>query len=661
MGQSNPSGTDTPKYDLKPGLTYRSALALVFSSLVIMPVQLYLILVSGVNIAIAAVYITVILLTELSTISGTPLTKQEIYIVYMLAGLAASNPVFIAFVQRKYLVTSPISWSLIDPHSGKPLPEVIPSWWVPPYDAPSTGIRSFFHPDWVLPMVLSTFQYGVLYIIVEIALAMMMAQYAIEVEKLPFPLASVDAQMVVTLTERPKEKMSIFAVSAMVAGIYAALLYGIPILMFGIFGITIQLIPFPWIDLTIGYFGIEKIMPGAVYGIATDALAWATGFILPLDLLAYQFISSIAVWVFGSWLALTVFGSSFPEWVMEWKKGMTLQLVVQRATLRVWVYPQVGVLLALALLTIVLRFRTLVNAFKAMMNPPPSFKASGYFSFPKLMLMYLGATSLSVAVFHVIVPDFPVWIAAVFSIGFSMLLALANTRMVGEAAATTLMAPVGGALPFPLFVWYGTVLAIGYPKVDALLFYPVIGGTSSPIWVQNIKTAFLTETKPIDFFKAYLIAVVLYHIFSIIYVSFMWAIAPIPSSVYPATTIYWPIYVINQGMFLTRQITGRLELILSSMGLFIALGLVGNLLSRIGVPFNIVGLATGTFIWPPFATSSLLGGLLGRYVIKKYMGDEWWGKNRAVIVAGIAVGEGIMVGIFSGFTMMSKSTWLLPY
>ena len=645
---------DALRRNLKPGFTYRSALALVFASLVIMPVQLYLLLVSGANIAAAAVYITVILFTEISILTGSPMTKQEIYIVYMLAGLAASNPVFIAFVQRKYLVTSPFSWSFIDPYTKKPLPEVIPSWYVPPYNAPSTAIRSFFHPDWALPMALSTFQYGVLFIIAEIALAMMMAQYAIEVERLPFPLANVDAQMVITLTERPKERMTVFAISAFITGIYALLLYGVPILMFGIYGIPMQLIPFPWLDLTTGYFGIEKIMPGAAYGIATDALAWAIGFILPLDLLACQFISSIAVWVFGSWLALTVFGSSFPEWVQEWKRGMSLQLVVQRATLRVWVYPQVGVTLALAILTIALRYKNILNAFRMMMRPPPTLRRSGYFSFTKLLLMYLGATTLSVVVFHIIVPDFPVWIAAIFSIGGSLLLALANTRTLGEAGVT--LPPM-----LPTFLWYGTVLAVGYPKVDALLFTPLIAGTSSPTWVQNIKTAYLTETRPLDFFKAYIVAVVLYHIFSIIYVSFMWAIAPIPSSVYPATTIYWPIQVINQGMFLTRQITSRTDLIFSSMGLFIVLGVASHFLNRLGIPLNIVGLATGTFTWPPFATSALLGGLLGRYALTRYLGKEWWARNKAVVVAGVAVGEGLVVGVSSAFTMMSKATWLLPY
>jgi len=639
---------------LKPGLTYRSALALVFASLVIMPVQLYLILVSGANIASAAVYITVILFTELSFLGGSPLTKQEIFIVYTLAGLAASNPVFIAFVQRKYLVTSPFSWSFIDPFTRKPLPEVIPWWYVPPYNAPSTAIRSFFHPDWVIPMVLSTFQFGVLYIIEEIALTMMLAQYAIEVENLPFPLAQVNSQMIITLTERPKEKMSIFAITATLSGAYALFLYGIPILMFAAFGVSMQLIPFPWIDLTTGYFGVEKIMPGAAYGIATDALAWVTGFILPLNLLVCQFISSIAVWVFGSWLALTYFRGIFPTWAEEWKKGMSLQLVVQRATLRVWVYPQVGIIIALAALTIVFKYKSIIKAFKIFIHPPASIKASGYLSFKTSMLMYFGATSLSIVVFHLFVPDFPIWIAALFSIGLTFFIGIANTRMLGEAA-TTLTADLAG------YLWYGSVLLVGYPKVDAMLFSPVIGGGSAAGWVQNIKTAYLTETKPIDFFKAYVIAVILYHIFSIIYVSFMWAIAPIPSSVYPATTIYWPITVINQGMFLTRQITGKPFLIAGSAALFFILGVVGNILNKIGIPFNIVGLATGTLTLPPFATSSLIGGIIGKYVLQRYIGKEKWNENKAVIVAGVALGEGIIVGIFSAFTMMSKSTWLLPY
>lgn len=631
------------------GFTWRSALALVFSSLALLPVSLYLNLISGAAIAGAAVYITVILFVEISSILGSNLSKQEIFVIYMMAGTTAGSPVFINWVYRQYYVSSFITKGFIDPFTHKPIPDIIPSWWAPQGSSIAYMVRSFINPAWVIPIVIALIQYGVLWIIQEIALTMITAQIFLEYEQLPFPWADVNMKLITTLTERQKDHMYVFTLSAFVSALYSLMLYGIPTLMQGAFNVSVQVIPFPWIDLTTGFFGIEQIMPGAMLGIATDPLAFAGGFLLPLNLVTYILVGSISIWTFGNWITLNFLKGTFPLWASEWRYGMNLSLIWQRSQLRVWIFPQVAFALALAALTMAQSYKSIVGAIRSLMRSSSS--GTGFYRLPILLAMYVGAVGASIILFQVIVPDFPIWITVLSTYLIGFLIAIAGTKARGEAMAS---------LSVP-YVWQGTVLLSGYEKIDAFLISPVMSGTSVPLWVEAIKTAKLTNTRPMDFFKAYIFAVILYHVFSFIYVSFFWSIAPIPSSVYPYTLITWPIGVINDSMWYTRQIVASPNVLaLSFLGMLL-IGGIGTAVNRFtGFPFSFVGLVTGTATLPPYAISMFIGGVVGQFVIRR-MRKEWWDTYKAVVVAGLAAGEGIMVGLFAGLVLMMKSVWVLPF
>ncbi|RLG79364.1 MAG: hypothetical protein DRO13_06110 [Thermoprotei archaeon] len=637
--------------EFKPGFTWRSALALVFASLTILPVNLYLQLVSGATIAGAATYITLIVFTELASLMGSPLTTQEVFIIFMMASVVAGSPVYINFVYRSYFVTSPITWTFKDPFSGKPLPEVIPSFWAPPYYSMAHKVRSFLHPEWIFPQLLSHFQFGILFIIQEIALTMLCSALYLDIEELPFPLADVNYQLIETLSTRSEEKMNVFLGSAFIGAFYSFIVYGIPTLMLGLFNVQLQIIPVPWADLTTGYLGVEKIMPGACFGISTDPLAFATGFILPLRVLIYMFIGSVATWTFGNWLALTVFRSYFPQWASEWKRGMSLSLIWQRSLLRVWIGPQIGIIVGLSILTFLWSFRAILRSLKSLMRAR-GLREKGYLPLPVLLLMYLGATGLSVLLFHFFVPDFPILFAALVSMGFSFLLATVSTRIRGE---TTIYA-------YPPYIWWGIVYLSGYPKTDAFFFQPVIGGSSVPLWTEALKTARLTRTRMFDFFKAFIFAFVLYLAFSFIFVSFFWLMAPIPSYVYPWTTIQWPIQAITECMWYSRQITTRVDLIGYSIAFVLILGVIQKVLARLtGFSLDVVSLLTGTTVIPPGVVTMLIGGLVGRFLLQRIFGRERWREINSLVVAGIATGEGIIVGIAAASILMFKTAWIKPY
>ncbi|GEM_PF-505229 len=650
---------------LKSGFTSRSILALLIASAIFLPVNTFLYMISGASVAAASVYILAILFVELSNLLGSPMTKQEIFIVYLMAGLAAGGgaapgtiagtSVFLNYVYRRYYTVSFLTESFIDPYTGKPLTYMVPRWWAPPADSGAYLVRSFFHWDWALPMLVATIQYGVIWITAEIALAMFCSRLFIETEELPFPLADVSAQLVITLTGREAARMRYFTISTFAGVAYGALIFGVPIMSMGMFNIPFQLIPIPWIDLTPGYWGIEQFMPGAAFGIATDPITWITGFLLPFPVLVYMMIGSVACWTFGNWLALTAFKDYFPSWSVEWDRGMSLSLVWQRSYLRVWAYPQVGFILALAALTFAVGYKTFISAFRPSRGLPPG-RRRGRFrtGFPPnhvLLAIYIAASASSVIFFQSLIPDFPAWVSAL-TIPVGLVMAIAGTRARGET---------GQIMTIP-YVWQGMILMSGYPKADAFFFSPTMGGTMAPIWVEGIKTGFLTETKPMDLFKAYILTVILYHVFSFIYVSFFWAIAPIPSSQYPYTLIYWPIQVISQNVWTSRQIVANPLLLAYSFFGMASIGAVGHIINRFtGIPFSFVGLVTGTTLPPPYPVSMFLGGLLGRYALTRLIGKEKFEAYRSVIVAGIATGSGIVAGIAGALVVLYKSIWILPF
>jgi len=64
---------------------------------------------------------------------------------------------------------------------------------------------------------------------------------------------------------------------------------------------------------------------------------------------------------------------------------------------------------------------------------------------------------------------------------------------------------------------------------------------------------------------------------------------------------------------------------------------------------------------PPYAISSFVGGLLSKYVLERIFGKERWNSYKAVVIAGFAAGEGLIVGIAAGIIFLSKAAWALPF
>jgi len=508
-------------------------------------------------------------------------------------------------------------------------------------------LRTFIHPDWLLPLLIVNIQSGLFYYLVELSLAMMVSYLYVEVERLPFPLAVIDASIVATLAEREPTSMRLFTLSIFPGLVWGAILYLLPSLT------GVILVPLPWLDLTPW---TSKWVPGALLGLATDLSAYVSGLFIPFHVAAYMLAASLAVWAVGNHLALTTFRGFFPEWAREYFQGMSLSQAYSRSLLRVWIIPQIAFAYASVVVVLVFTGRTIVKAFSSLRARSAS-SAVQYFSLKKAIAMYLVGALGSVALFHLLVPSFPLWIAFTLSVVVSFFNAVISTRSIGET---------GYSVSIP-FEWYTVVYLSGYKGVEAWIFQPVIGGLPSleggaPYWAYMVKVAYLTQTKPSDVFKALVFNIILYNIFSFVWTEFFWRIAPIPSSAYPYAVAAWPAALVNAVVWITGEVGVKPWLFTHSFAGMTALLLGGELAARfLHVPFSSMGVLIGATSIPPFAIPVFTGALMNRYVIPRLIGRERWEKYKAVVVAGIVTGQGIATGIGIALMLISKATWIKPW
>jgi len=633
------------KAEYKRGFTWRSAIIIFVSSLIWMPVALYIQLVSGI-VSIATVSIVMAFIAiEITRLLGNPLSRQELLVVYLMSSLAASATGYIWQVWKGYFITSPLTWAFkID---GVPVPELYPPWFAPPYDSPVYVLRTFFHVDWLVPLLVTNIQSGFFFYFTELSLTMILSYIFIEVEKLPFPFATIDSSIVTTLSERRPERIRLFTLALYPGLAWGAILYIFPIVT------GYMMIPLPWYDLTPF---TSQYMPGALFGVMTDLITYVAGLFIGLTVAVYMLISSVSIWVVGNYLTLTVFRDLFPEWVNEYFVGMSFGGVLSRSFLRVWIAPQTAS--AFALMVIALIFfakpvaKGLVSLTKASLV-----KAGGYPSLKWLISFYVLGTVGSVLLFHLLVPEFPIWIALLLSVGASFLNGIISVVSIGVTG-------VSGIAPAE---WNLAAYLSGYRGVAAWVFTPIVGGLpsaegGSPGWTYMLKVGSLTETRPIDVLKALIFTIIIFNALSFIWMEFFWRIAPIPSAAYPYALATWPSQIISGAVWMTGQVGIKPWLLYYSFLGVLAICLAGEAASRfLGLPFSSIGLITGMGVLPPSSIALFIGSALNRFAFPRFFGDRIWAENKSAMAAGLVSGEGLAAAIAIASSLITRATWIKPW
>jgi len=628
---------DETEVSFKSGLTWRALFGLIIVALLFIPVNIYLNLSTGMFVTTAAVYVIAILLSEIARYAGNPLSKQEMFIIYATVGaVAISLPPYYWLVYRAFFINTPVTYAYSV--NGVPLPYLVPDWLCPPLDSNAHLQRTLFQPEWMKPILVTT-SFFFLSFMADLGLSIILSYVTVDVEKLRFPFATIDASLIETITTRESQKMGIF-----MAGFHPGLVYGA--ILYGGFSLGAPIIPLPWADLT---WFTEKYIPGALVGIATEPTSFIFGLLLPLSVSGTMLLGSVIIWIVLNYM-FTINPAFFPQWANEYHPGMTIAAIYQRTFQRIWISPQFGFALGLAgALVILLRkgiARSIVGGLRAGKGGSKHFPSSVL-----AIILYLVGSLGTVALFSFLIPEIPFYLPLLTSLFVSLMIGTLAAYATGEVGFFP-------AMPWP---WQAIVYLTPYRGYSGWVTSPYIslgapGGAS-----QAIKVSYLTETKPKDYFKAWAVAAVLNVVFGIIVTDSLWRLAPIPSSAYPGSMIYWPLYATSDSLFVTRQIRLDPILIAASSIFSFALYFASNLLHKIGIPFSAVAFIIGCYTMPTTTIMTFLGSFVGHYGIRRYIGRERWTAVRGVFSAGILSGIGVFLGIGVSMTLIAKSAWMWPW
>jgi hypothetical protein len=635
----------------KSGLTRRTLLILLYGTLLIAPIDMFLYLYVGASyltvplfgmVAAPALFVTLITFTEIARYYGKPLTAQEVFIIYNLLGVSISTIFFIGFIYQGYFRVCPIVKEILDPYSGRSLYELLPSWYSPPES--SFAARTFLDPGW-FPIIAVGLGFFICYVISEVGLGLLLSYMYVEVEELPFPTANVDASAIMVLAERELTRTRIFSFSAIIGIVWSLITFGTPSVIGGSLGIRTG--PLTFVDLTPW---LNRYIQGPVFGVTFEIFPYTFGWIWlnPAPVVS-MFIASYAIWFFGNIFALRASLDIFKDFQQEYRPGMTIDLLMWRSWLWIWASFLLGAGLGVALTAIIKSRKYLLSSFKSMAR----IKRGGISGYPPLwviLLAWLGGGMGAVALVQITLPSFPIWASIVFTLLLPFINASINARGRGEVG-------IGISLPY---MKESMILASGYKGFDAWLSHAYYWGwgmgNNAASYVYVSKIAKITQTRPLDYFKGLLIILPVVWIVSFVITSLFWRIAPIPSEVFGLSIKRWPQQILEQAFIaLNYERVYRPTLIGAGFIIFAALYAVRSI---IPIPYlDVMGLLAGLSIPPYYSNALLLGYIIGNFVIRKRVGDEWWKNYRLTVLAGLSAGYGIVAVIMGCVTLIARALW----
>jgi len=638
----------TSEARVQSGLTAKSMTAILYAIFVLQPAIIWISLTTGANITGSLGWLVLIAFAEISRLMGKRVTRQEAAVLFVLAWLPGSAVTGAFFwmdlIYRNYYVTSPITQLF-------GLKAEIPFWYAPLGEFAWVH-RTFFHSTWLIPLGLALVM-AMLTHLVSLSMGLIVRQLYVEGERLTFPLESMSASGILALVERGRgegeeaesRRMDAFWVGVAIALIYTLLLY-IPSVMM-LLGFPVATLPIPWMDFNTF---IQYVIPAASFGIATDLLFIVTGLVIPFHVAISTLIGSVAVYMVGNPLIVKL---GITQFARDYYPGMPISRIMERSTLYVWAGPLMGFALAAGLMPVIHRRGIFVQAMKSLWTGRRE-AGERVLNLKLLIAIWLGATLASVIIVYTLIPIGLVFLAIMlfFSVGWSFLFTLADTRAYGVAG-------VGIASPAQMYpiVKYSYIRTFDIRRYDIWFMDPVVG-TGGSGWCRFFKILDLTDCSVTSFLKAFFIGLPIALIMGLFYVQNFWSLAPIPSVMYMATAIYWPVQAVNQSLWTTGQLFEAFNPLWIS-GAFIASTLLYAVTQLLHAPISVVAVAAGLGTPIPTALTVFFGAIMGKIALK-IMG-KGWDEIKMTLCAGLSLGVAVAVVVLSVVGMLLKSLWVMPY
>ncbi|MBI4551895.1 MAG: peptide transporter [Candidatus Latescibacteria bacterium] len=636
----------------QPGFNMKTVWACLFVGFVMLPGSIYLSLVTGGSTG-AADWVTVILFLEIAKRSFIRMSRQEIMILYWAAaGLAAagvSGGPFAALIWNQYFVQSPAATGIA---------EYIPTWVVPQRGSEALALRSFLHLDWLKSIVVLSLT-TILSSVNGLSLGYALFRVTNDVERLPFPLAPVAAGGATALAETSNKREGwrwrAFSIGSVIGVVWGLVYVVIPILSSTFLVTTVQILPIPFIDFTVS---VKSFLPATTVGLGTNLGLLLTGFVLPFWVVVGMFASAAAS-------AIVVNPVLYHAGILHtWSPGMSMIPTGIANNIDFWLSFTIGTSVVVALIGIGATIRALIHSIRerrlsgeqsAMPPPPPG---RGDIRVGTALLIWGVSTAGYVILVRMLVPEFPVWITAIFGFIWTPIFSYISARMIGITGGP-------GTAAFP-YVREASFYLSGYKGV-AVWFAPIPmfdqGGTAS-----TFKQLELTKTTFGSYVKLNALTLGLMFICSFLFYSLIWKLGPIPSAAFPFIQKMWPFQATMNSIWYKSTMPGASNFLLEVIKVkyvIAGLGIAGGayaLISLLGAPtilfYGLVaGMGAGfTDSFPTFA-----GALLGRYYFAKRFGQEKWMSYVPIVAAGYGAGLGLIGMIAIAIALISKAISQIVY
>jgi hypothetical protein len=631
------------------GFDWKTIVGAIFIGFLMMPGSMYLQLVIGTGIGPAARWVTIILFAELAKRSYTELKQQEIFLLYYMAGAALASP-FQGLLWNQYLVQSDAAKML-------GLTEFIPEWVAPAIGSESLLERTFFHRDWMIPILLLVGS-QIIQRIDHFGLGYALFRITSDVEKLPFPMAPVGALGTMALAESTEDKQKswkwrVFSIGGVIGLAFGSLYVLLPAVSGLLLTEPIRLIPIPWIDLT---RHTEDILPAVATGLQFDLGLIFLGMVLPF-------------WaVMGGLVGLIITVTANPVLykhgiLHRWRPGMGTVDTVFANNFDFYMSFGIGLGLAIGFIGVWYVVRSFWNggggqraSFKALFKPPPG---RGDFNFWISIAIYVLSTLAYTGLCVWLVPKFP-WI---FFLGYGFIytpiISYITARMEGIAGQFVSL-PLVREASFIAGAKY-----FGYQGIE-IWYAPIPIHNYGEATVQFRKIE-LTGTSIRGIIKAEIVVFPVVMVASLLFSQFIYRLAPIPSSSYPYAQELWHLQALNTLLMQTSTLEGnslffqalKASYVLGGLGFGVVTYIILNIL---GLPVLLVygvvrGLGQST---PHGMILEVVGAFLGRFFFLKRYG-AMWRQYAPVLLAGFSCGMGL-TGMFAmGVTLILKSLGKLAY
>ncbi len=629
-----------PVEKAEKGLTWRTMLAFLFVVFIIQPAMIYNWLVSGLWGLPLTSWAVILLWVGLTRMLGNPLNSKEIFLIRITEslGLMYTGYYFAYLLRQQYFANSEIARMF---H----LQEKVPPFFSPIGESALRSMmnRTFFDSAWALPILVQVILPVVLTAFANYTLGLLAFRLYVEEEKLEFPFASWDAQTMNAFGQRDRDKIRMIVLAIIAGIIYSAATGGLTQVM------GIPLVPRYPIDLT---HIVETMAPGASFVFTTDMIPYIIGFILPIKFTAAQLIANLALYTFGS--AYVTMNDMWPD-ESKWQPGQGYLWLYQRSRLYFWNSLIVGWAIAVAVIPLLVRYKTVLKAFSRVRTGLSSGESARekLFTSKYLLIIYLCTAALAIILSKLLVPGFPLWILLIFTLGISFVMTLLQTHSAGIT------------LGFDLNQTYlreAMIYFSGYRGLDIWFIPPgmvlFLGGSGI---AQQLKMASILKVDLKEYTKTYFLLVVLGLLGSFLFVSLFWKLNPIPGYAYPYTISAWPVEAMNFWRWqewLWKGFLFREQWMLTGFSISTVLYLISDFVLH--VPSIPVAMITGMLMVPPDALAQFLGSV-GSAMIGRFAGKEFWDKNKGFFFIGITLGSGMVDTILRMIALLSRATWLMPY